>query len=161
MHCSRISKLSRTRSVSVFHTWSSSCWHYSPALCGFASVFVPRVGPSHPLVRSAWALAEDFCTKLPFLLEARQNLVGTTMMLLQLPVCFWYIQVVIIEYLQHIASVMAGFAGVDNAPGSVIWSRTSRGALSRSLGTGSLFHLTMPFLVSATTFACWAPSWWQ
>ena len=75
-------------------------------------------GAPHPLVRSVWALADDFRTKLPFLLEAHQNLGRESPeSYLQLPVrILRYVQVVVIEYLQRISTVAAGFAEVDDAP---------------------------------------------
>ena len=75
-------------------------------------------GPPHPLVRSIWALADDFSTKLPFLLDSHQNLSREhPQAYLQLPVrILRYVQVVVIEYLQRIATAAAGFVEVDNAP---------------------------------------------
>lgn len=76
------------------------------------------MGAPHPLVRSVWALADDFATKLPFLLDAHQNLSREHPdAYIQLPVrILRYVQVVVIEYLQRIATAAAGFAEVDNAP---------------------------------------------
>jgi hypothetical protein len=65
-----------------------------------------------------WALANDFRTKLPFLLDSHQNLSREHPdAFIQLPVrILRYVQVVVIEYLQRIAIATAGFAEVDDAP---------------------------------------------
>ena len=103
----------RIRFPRDLHTVSITLQRYAVLLhCLFQGV-----GPPHPLVRSAWAVAEDFRTKLPFLLDAHQNLSRDHPdAYLQLPVrILRYIQVVVIEYLQRIATVAAGFAEVDDA----------------------------------------------
>ena len=76
------------------------------------------VGAPHPLVSSVWTLAEDFRTKLPFLLESHQNLSREHHdAYLQLPVrVLRYVQVVAIEYFQRVASAHAGFGEVDDPP---------------------------------------------
>lgn len=76
------------------------------------------LGAPHPFVGTVWALAEEFRTKLPFLLELHSNIGREHPEAhLQLPSrVLRYVQIVAIEYLQRIASAVAGFADVDDVP---------------------------------------------
>ena len=73
-------------------------------------------GAPHPFVRSIWMLANSFLNRLPFIMDRYHGLVGNPAQQHYPSRILRTVQVLTYEYMQRIASVVAGFVEVDAAP---------------------------------------------